>query len=93
MAADRVDARVRVDCERCGSVTLPVSEVRLVMAGPDGDDVRDTVTFRCRTCGVQGAVKVDERVARLVAGAGAALTAATDGVAPRAPGGGRRHTG
>jgi hypothetical protein len=88
------DAWVRVDCERCGSVSLPASDVRLMMAGPESDDARDTVAFHCGTCGVDGAVLVDERAARLVARAGAALTSASaDPVIDRAPGRGPRPPG
>ena len=87
-----MDAWVRLTCTRCGTVSLPAAEVRLVMSGPDADDTRDAVAFRCPTCGIDAAVRVDERAARLVNDAGAALTAASDRLAPRAPGGGRRPT-
>ncbi len=75
--ADRPDALVRVTCDRCGTVELPASEVRLVMARPDAtaDQPQDQVEFRCRTCGLAGSTRVDERAARLVARAGAALAA------------------
>ncbi len=90
---------VRVDCARCGSVELPASEVRLVMAGPDTDrgagdtDARDLVEFRCRACGLAGSVRLDERAARLVAAAGASPAVPEPGPMPRRPGPGPGRLG
>ncbi|HET7902661.1 MAG TPA: hypothetical protein VFL59_15870 [Candidatus Nanopelagicales bacterium] len=68
--ADNVIASVRVDCARCGSVELPVHDVRLVGA-VSTEPAR--AEFVCPRCATPGSVVLDERAVRLLLAADVTL--------------------
>jgi hypothetical protein len=81
-----VPSMIRATCVACGTIEIPVTDGRLVVA-MHIDDVANVVDFTCPRCGIAGSQSVDERGTRLLAAAGIAVVAAPPVPAPVPEGG------
>lgn len=65
---------VRANCERCGTVDVPIDSALLEM--PLQNDTRTVALLTCPTCGAQIAMRIGERATRLLSAAGIGVTVA-----------------
>ena len=86
--ADRVDARVRATCARCGTVDIPIADARLV-AGADANGA-STLGCDCPRCGAALTIAVDARTAGLLLRADVPLHAPDDALGRSSAPGDRR---
>jgi hypothetical protein len=65
---------VRVKCDRCGTVDVPIDSALLEL--PLEGDTRNVALLTCPTCQQQLAVPVSERATRLLSSAGISVAVA-----------------
>lgn len=70
---DAIEASIQASCPRCGTVKVPIEQVRLTTETAHPGNWRSVVVFHCPTCGDLHEQHVDERSGRLLTTAGVIL--------------------